>query len=191
MEARDFPVAATRQLANPLPDLNKLLALRSNERLLFYGIGNLIRQDDGLGIRFIEELEKLSLPSWVSLEANYQLNAEDALILAEFDVVVFVDASIRQGENADLISERDAAGFLIEPVVPSRQLTFSTHAMSVGSVLALCHELSEKVPRTFLLTLSGFVWGLGEGLSQPAQENLEVSLRAVQECCQNRDKTNA
>jgi hydrogenase maturation protease len=154
------------------PDLSQTLQRQPGERLLFYGVGNVLRQDDGLGIRFIEELEKVEVPDWVSLDANYQLNAEDALEISEFDVVVFVDA---------LISEETEAGFYLCAVRPAHELTFSTHAMSVGSVLALCQSLSGKQPRTYLLTLPGQVWGLGEGLTPQAEKNLALSLCAVSE----------
>ena len=66
-------------------------------KTLIYGIGNLARQDDGLGIRLIERLETAGPPEGMSLESNYQLNAEDALLIAPYDVVIFVDAATGQG----------------------------------------------------------------------------------------------
>ena len=53
-----------------------------DRKILVYGYGNPGRQDDGLGVALVEELEQ-----WVATEkipgldfdSNYQLNAEDAL----------------------------------------------------------------------------------------------------------------
>ena len=56
-------------------------------KILVYGYGNPGRQDDGLGIFLAEEVEKRNLLS-VTVDTNYQLNAEDALLASEFDVVL-------------------------------------------------------------------------------------------------------
>jgi len=90
------------------------LALLSNEKCLIYGLGNVGRQDDGLGIRLIEKLESISLPSFVSLESNYQLNVEDALLISAFEVVLFADASV----EAEAVSP-----FSIRPIQPLLEMT--------------------------------------------------------------------
>ncbi len=139
------------------------LGWNSEEKLLIYGIGNVGRQDDGLGIRLVEILEGASLPSSVTLESNYQLNIEDALLISDYDVVLFVDASMEQS---------DLESFSIRGVYPSAHASFSTHEMSIEGVLALCEELYNKKPRTFLLALKGYEWGISEEMSQGARENL-------------------
>ena len=62
-------------------------------KILFYGYGNPGRQDDGLGIMFIEQIEQ-----WIKDEnlenietdSNYQLNIEDAEIISHKDFVIFL-----------------------------------------------------------------------------------------------------
>jgi hydrogenase maturation protease len=145
------------------------MALRLGEKLLIYGIGNRGRQDDGLAIRLIERLEDAPLPADVTLEAGYQLNIEDALLISRFDVVLFVDAT----------AEREAAApFALRCVEPSAEISFSTHAMHPQAVLALCAELYDRCPRAYLLALPGYEWEISEALSAPARHNLEQTYLA-------------
>ncbi|MGK5084329.1 hydrogenase maturation protease [Bdellovibrionota bacterium FG-1] len=137
-------------------------------KTLIYGIGNLARQDDGLGIRLVEMLEAAGPPKGMSLESNYQLNAEDALLIAQYDVVIFVDAATGQDGEA---------AFGIKKVNPTSEITFSTHAMSFGSVLALCERMCPKTPTAYLLTMPGYEWGFGEELTPGAQTHLESAFR--------------
>lgn len=144
--------------------IRERLRCQPEERLLIYGIGNVGRQDDGLAIRLIERLAAAALPDGVTLEAGYQLSIEDALLVAEFDAVLFMDATV----------EKDApAPFSLRPLAPASEVTFSTHSTSPAGVLALCAELYGRRPRAFLLALPGYEWELREELSARGQRNLE------------------
>jgi hydrogenase maturation protease len=132
--------------------------------VLVYGYGNPSRGDDRLGILFADTIEEKNIPD-ITTDTNYQLNAEDALAVSEHDSVVFVDAS-----------ENDITSFLLRPCLPEAEVTFSTHAMSPGSVVALCKELYEKDVPAFILEIKGYSWGLGDPLSERAEENLHEAL---------------
>jgi hydrogenase maturation protease len=141
------------------------------EKLLFYGIGNLARRDDGLGIRLIEKLENAGPRSGVSYDSNYQLNAEDALVISEYDLVIFVDATkVARGE----------APFSICSAHATSEISFSTHAMSVGSILSLCQRICGRIPKAYLLTIPGYDWELKEELTARASENLERTFEFLQ-----------
>ena len=66
-------------------------------KILVYGYGNPGRQDDALGIRLAENIEKWiadeNIPG-VDVDFNYQLNIEDSERISPFDIVIFADASI-------------------------------------------------------------------------------------------------
>jgi hydrogenase maturation protease len=146
----------------------------TGSKIIFFGIGNVGRQDDGLGIRFIESLESIPLPSHIGLEGNYQLNAEDALAISEYDIVVFVDATM---------APQARAPYEIRAVQPSAEVSFSTHAMSMGSVLAFCQQLYNKRPKAYSLAIPGSAWnmtaGLSEIMSDSAQANLKATLDSI------------
>jgi hydrogenase maturation protease len=153
-------------LENVLPKRAESRAALHPERWLFYGIGNIGRQDDGLGIRLIENLELLNLPPHIELQSNYQLNVEDALEISNYDVVVFVDATV---------TAKSAGPFFISRIEPSPGIAFSTHAMSMEGILALSDQLYGKAPQAFVLTMPGFQWEVIDELSTEAQANLELT----------------
>ncbi|OGS37313.1 MAG: hypothetical protein A2293_06405 [Elusimicrobia bacterium RIFOXYB2_FULL_49_7] len=142
--------------------------------ILVYGFGNPGRGDDGLGIALAEEIERRDLPD-VQVETNYQLNAEDALLISEKRLVVFVDAS--KG-----ISE----GYALTRLQPSHTIGFTTHAMSPSSVLALCEELYQKSPETYLLEIAGQEWEMVERLSDKAKAYLQAALLSILSLLQER-----
>jgi hydrogenase maturation protease len=143
--------------------------LHAGKRILIYAYGNPGRQDDGLGNRLVEELGK-----WIEsrgiegieLESNYQLNIEDALRIAEKDIVIFVDASNEDIEDIDFS--------VIEP--SEGRSEFTTHSASPSFVLALCINLYGKHPETYLLQIRGYSWEFREDLSEKAEKNLEKAL---------------
>ncbi len=144
-------------------------------KILFYGYGNPGRQDDALGIRFIERMQ-----TWVeekgykniSFDSNYQLNIEDADTISEHDIVFFIDASMEQLES-----------FSITEVEHSNaQVEFTMHAISPGVVLSLCQQIYNKVPQTYLIHIKGFEWELefDKGLTHKAEKNLQNALKFIQ-----------
>lgn len=140
------------------------LADADRRRLLIYGIGNVGRQDDGLGIRVVERLYEAGVREGVTLEANYQLTPEDALTLSRHDAVVFVDATI----------EPDAPEpYQLCPVAPLVSGTFSTHALSPGSVLALCERLYGVSPAAWVMAIPGYDFDVNADISERAASHLE------------------
>ena len=131
--------------ANSLP-----AAGNSVRPLLIYGYGTPGRQDDGLGVALVEQLEQWAAKEGISglaFDANYQLNAEDALAVAGARAVVFVDAA-----------QEGAEPFAFRPMVPRAEIAFSTHAMTPESVLALAAELYNEHPPAWLLAVRGVAW---------------------------------
>lgn len=150
-------------------ELNQI-DFESAQRILFLGVGNIGRQDDGLGIYLIERLQAAQIPSRFTCEANYQLNIEDALLISTYDLVIFVDASKEPNAKAP---------FGIRKLEPAHEMTFSTHAMSFKSILALCEELYQKNPKTYVLSLPGYEWEIGDTLSPKAEQNLQAAYDAL------------
>lgn len=146
----------------------KIFKKKKSSRILIYGIGNPSRQDDALGIVFVEKLQEWvdneKLPN-ISFDSNYQLNIEDAYDVSEKDVVVFVDASV---EPID--------GFHFRQIFPGDAISISSHSMSPESVLSLCEELYGKKPSAYLLTIKGFSWELDSKMTDKAEKNLNSAL---------------
>jgi hydrogenase maturation protease len=138
--------------------------------LLLIGIGNSSRRDDGLGWAFLEAVEQL--PSFQGrAEYRYQLQVEDAALIAEYPTVVFVDAF--QGKLP--------GGFRWQACAPAPAFEFTTHALPPEAILFLCEELYGRQPAAYTLALEGLEWGLREGLSARAVEHLQAGLVHFQE----------
>ncbi len=136
----------------------------SQKKILLHAYGNPGRGDDGLGNEFIKEIDRWiaehKLQS-IATDSNYQLNIEDAATMADYDSVVFVDAS-----------KEEIADYSFTKIQPESQSSFTTHAMSPSGVLYLCNDLYGKQPETYLLHIRGYKWEMMDGLSEQAEKNL-------------------
>jgi hydrogenase maturation protease len=138
-------------------------------KILIYGYGNPGRQDDGLGNAFVDRMEQWAQENeieGIAFDSNYQLNIEDAAEIAEYDLVIFADASTEEIDD-----------FILTPVDASTQVTFTTHAASPGYIVDLCKQIYKRTPAAFLMHIRGYEWSFKEGLSPSAVANLH---RAVE-----------
>ena len=136
----------------------------ADERVLVLCWGNPGRLDDGLGPCLADRLRALAIPG-VTVDSTYQLQVEHADLVAQADLVVFVDASMT-----------GPSPFLAQPLAPLGRPAFSTHALEPGTVLALAKELYDACPRALLLGVRGYSFdGFGEELSERAEHNLEAA----------------
>jgi hydrogenase maturation protease len=136
---------------------------------LVFGIGNNARGDDGLGWAFLDHLSSMA-GFRGQAEYRYQLQVEDAALVAEARQVVFVDAC-----RTALVD-----GFQWQPCEPSADFPFSTHALPPRVVLSLCRDLYGETPPAWLLMIQGTGWELGSGLGAAARCYLERALHSFQ-----------
>jgi len=140
-------------------------------KILIYGYGNPGRQDDGLGILFSEAMEEWAKQNGIkgiTCDSNYQLNAEDSQSMSENDIVIFADATKNKIRNIKY-----------KEIKPGKIISFSTHSMSPESVLALCKELYNSKPRTYLITIKGYRWAVNGEVTKKARENLDKALEYI------------
>lgn len=138
-------------------------------KILVYGYGNPGRQDDGLGDAMVQLIENEQLPG-VTTDSNYQLNIEDAALVAENDAVIFVDASVNCAEP-----------FEFTKIEPAGEIAFTTHAMSPQSVMALCEDVYGKSPPAYILAVRGYEWDMEMPISEQAALNLNKSFKFILE----------
>lgn len=141
-------------------------------KILLYGYGNPGRQDDGLGDAFIQKAGRWIREKGIrniELESNYQLNIEDAEAIANKDLVLFIDASSEQIEDIS-ITRVEPSGAHVE---------FTMHASSPAFILALCNNIYNKMPETWLLHIRGYQWNLKEELTAGAKKNLDTAFEYI------------
>ena len=137
----------------------------SGRRTLLLGWGNDGRRDDGLGPAFVSLMAERRIPG-LRVGSDYQLQVEDACEVARYDRVIFVDAD-RSGPEP----------FSFRRVYPSASsLSFSSHSVTVGGLLALTRELFGGEPEAWLLGIRGYDFDRFESsLSAPARDNLTAA----------------
>jgi len=136
---------------------------------LICGIGNVGRQDDGLGWEFIDRLEADDRRPQAELRRAYQLHLEYADLISSFARVLFVDAT----------KEGAVSSFALTRPEPALDLSFTSHAISVPSILATTQQCFGYVPEVYLLAIRGYEWELRTGLTKRAERNLRASLKFV------------
>ncbi len=143
--------------------------------VLVIGFGNPAREDDGLGPAAAETIEKLELEG-VTVDIDYQLTVEDAAAAAEYDIVLFIDAST-EGEDP----------FVVKRITPVRQESFSSHSVSPEAVLALAHDLFDASTKAYILCIRGISFSMfTETMTDQAASNLEQALAFIVPVIQSR-----
>ena len=134
-----------------------------DESCLIYGIGNVGRQDDGLGWAFVDWLHAEGLCSSAEMQRGYQLLLEDAELISTKDRVLFIDAT----------KDASVTSFALERAVPRMDFTFTSHALSVPAIMATCEQCFHRLPEVHVLMIRGFEFELEMGLTPAAQHNLD------------------
>lgn len=141
-----------------------------SKKTLLLAIGNASRGDDGLGWALAEALEATRrFPGDIAL--RYQLQIEDAELCAQYDCVVFADAW-------KTTAPQDC---LLKPCPATPEASFTTHALSPGSILYLCQSVFDRSPDAWLLLMRGNRWELGESLSPQGEKSLIKGLDCLLE----------
>ena len=145
------------------------LSYFDNDKSLIYGIGNIGRQDDGLGWAFIDWLEKNALCAAAEKVSFYQLNLEDADLISHKERVLFVDALKDSGDDS----------FRLYKAEPKMDFSFTSHAMSIETVMATCGQCFGRIPEVYVLAIRGYEWELQVGLTAQARNNLHLAMTHI------------
>lgn len=137
----------------------------SSAHTLLLGYGNPGRRDDALGPALAEQIAARGIPG-VTVETDYQLQVEDAPLIAEHEIVIFADATVEGPEP-----------FTLRRVEPSGEISFTTHSVSPGALLALARDHFQSKAEGWALAIHGQDFdGFGEGLSAAAQAHLALAV---------------
>ena len=131
---------------------------------LIIGYGNPGRSDDGIGPLLAEKIEEKRLPG-VSVETAFQPNIEDAAEIALHQTVIFIDAA-----------QSGLEPFALRRLEPTQSMAFSSHIVSLNTILAICRDSFGHTLDAFLLAVRGYEFVFGENLTRTAEDNLEKAL---------------
>ena len=138
-------------------------------RTLVIGFGNVFRRDDGAGYAVLNAVRARLGRSLLGTEDDgfddlghqmdtillHQLVPELAEDVVPYDLVIFCDAHI--GQVPELVFEEE-----LDVCYKSATVTHTLHPCSV---LALTLELHGRCPRGVLVSIRGYDFDFGEGLS--------------------------
>ena len=136
-----------------------------DESCLIYGIGNVGRQDDGLGWAFVDWLQAQGYCSSADMQRNYQLLLEDAELISNKKRVLFIDAT----------KDASVESFTLAAAAPKMDFSFTSHAISIPAIMATCLQCFERLPVVDVLAIRGFEFELELGLTQAARQNLDAA----------------
>jgi hydrogenase maturation protease len=150
---------------------------------LVLGFGNVYRRDDGVAFEVVNGIREqlghppLEVDDWgyehlgqdVDTLFLHQLVPELAEIVARYDQVFFVDAHV--GTIPDLIREEELDVCYAAATVP--------HQLLPGTVLAMARDLYGKCPRGVLVSIRGYDFDFGEGLSPQTKALVRESVERI------------
>ena len=145
--------------------------------LLIFAYGNPSRGDDALGPQLLDLLaeSRAQHPEWPDLElvTDFQLQVEHAVDLEGRDLALFIDASVSCPNP-----------FRFSPLWPAQDASYTTHEMSPQAVLHVFERVYQRpAPPSFLLSVRGESFELGEQLSWAAVENRDAALALLVQLC--------
>jgi hydrogenase maturation protease len=113
-------------------------------KIMVMGIGNVLLSDEGLGVRFLDELEKRQLPPNVELLEGGTAGLELVHLIQEVDFLIIIDAVNANAEPGAL--------FRFQPgdiqVFPDK-FEVSFHQVGIIEVLTMANILG-KAPETLI-----------------------------------------
>ncbi len=133
------------------------MAASIEPELTVFAWGNESRGDDAIGAVLAHRITSLEHPA-IEVVEDHQLHLEHVMDIRDGVPLLFVDASVAIDE-----------GFRIEKLVPVRDESISTHAMSPSALLDLYEStLGKPAPAAWMLHVSGNSFELGEDISAVA-----------------------
>ena len=146
------------------------------QNLLVIGIGNSLREDDGVGIELVRRLKDHFNASLNCLEV-YEPDIVLAQEIADFDDLLIIDALVIS-ENLPFKLVPLSAG---ESFVPAGG--FISHVFDWSVILALSRNLFAGPGEANLLGVSASSFGLSEKLSAECAANAEEAFRYLLDYC--------
>jgi hydrogenase maturation protease len=136
---------------------------------LLLACGNSLRQDDGVGLKIAEAVERLVPATQLRIVAAHQFTPEMAAELADTDLVIFVDACATDEPGAIRVLE-----------VAANDEAVDSHRLDPPALLGLAQTLCGHVPaRAFALTVGAGHFGYGEEISGPLRQAVPRAVRLV------------
>ena len=139
------------------------------KKVVLVGFGNEFRKDDGLGLKLLDLIEDERIKKIKVQELSYSLIDD----IKDFDIVIFIDASI---EGNDLNFKKIERKEVFSPL---------THHVPPEELLIWAEFINKRPYDFYLLSIRGYDFDFGENLSEKARENLQKGLKFLRNFLDN------
>jgi hydrogenase maturation protease len=141
----------------------------SSDIVVVAAVGNPLRGDDAAGWRVAETIEHHWGARGIRVLVGQQVLPEWAAVLAEADLVYFVDAAVGR--------ERVA----LEPLQPAvgDDAPAVTHALEPATILRMALDLFGRAPEAYRLTIPATDFDFAEHLSAQTQAGVDAAVRLL------------
>jgi hydrogenase maturation protease len=120
--------------------------MENNNKILVLGLGNILLNDEGIGVRVVEEMEKLNLPDNVDLLDGGTGGFVLLSLFHEYNTMIIIDAA--------LTDDKPGSIKVLEPKYSSDfPKSMSTHELGMKDMIESA-MLLEKVPKIYLVAVS-------------------------------------
>jgi hydrogenase maturation protease len=142
---------------------------RRSQLVVVAAVGNPLRGDDGAAWRVAETIERRWASRGVRVLVGQQVVPEWAAVLAEADLVYFLDAAIG----------RERVG--LERLTPPARVDGSaaTHSLDPATILNMALELFGRAPEAYVLAIPAAEFGFDEHLSDLTRLAVEKAIRML------------
>jgi hydrogenase maturation protease len=145
---------------------------RSRREILFIGVGNEHRRDDGVGIFIVRHPALLNLPGARIVEVQ-----RDGICLMDLwkgAGIVFVFDAVYSRRTAGAVCRLDA----VKERLPADLFRLSTHTLGIPEAIELSRILNQLPAELILFGIEGEDFEQGQGLSQRCRQ---AALKVIQQ----------
>ncbi len=150
----------------------------SRRPILVLGIGNILLRDEGVGVRVIEQMQKMHLPDDVELVDGGTAGADLLDVLAEREKVIVIDAVQANHEPGTVL--RLTADDLVQP----DGVGMSLHELGLGEALSMTRQLGCAPEDVIVFGITPDDIGCGLELSETMMSSvpkvIELVLREIE-----------
>jgi hydrogenase maturation protease len=140
-------------------------------RLFIVGFGNPQRRDDGIGPYIVGHL-KSALEAYDTIGFLSVRHPEPSIVeaLHGADEILFVDATIKELNH----------GWQLNRIQPEEEtLPFTTHHFTPPAILGMIKMIYGHCPPAWVLTVEGFDFGFGQGLTSRAKKRARSAISPI------------
>lgn len=137
------------------------------------GVGNILMQDDGFGVRLVERLQKMNWPANVKLLDGGTLGMILLPYLEGTEKLLVLDAINAEGEAGDFFC------FTGNEVNAYFSAKISVHDLGINDLLAALTITNEPIKETVVMGVKPAIVELGTEMTETVQNKMDEALGKV------------